>query len=426
LPNVAVIVTRGADNGKLVRGLVKRGAALYAWKQNDKPKEDGKTPAADKWLVDVVNTATADGATVRSVPTPAEFKDANDWTKAGATAADIQKATEDAAEVKPPKSEDETAALAAFESALVTSRQLHAMPVTVRRFIVRPFLKEGDLGFIYAKRGDGKTWLTMLLAEAAATGGKAGAWETDGCWPVLYVDGEMPADESKRRDKALGGAGDNLIWLHHEIYFERTGRSLNLTDPLAQAALTEIILQRGVRLLVLDNLSCLFYGMAENDADSWELVLPWLLDLRRRKVAVVILAHAGASGLRMRGTTRREDQAFWVLKLERKDDAAETDRRNLRFTSLFTKNRNALEDECPPMEWTFTSEPDGAATVTATPISGVELLVSWVRAGLESASDIAAEMGISKGTVSKLAKKAERLGEIVIEGRCYRATKDAK
>ena len=68
----------------------------------------------------------------------------------------------------------------------------------------------------------------------------------------------------------------------------------------------------------------------------------------------------------------------------------------------------------------------GAATVTAKPISGVDLLVSWVRAGLESASDIATEMGISKGQVSKLAKRAERLGEIVIEGRCYRPTVDKK
>ncbi len=93
---------------------------------------------------------------------------------------------------------------------------------------------------------------------------------------------------------------------------------------------------------------------------------------------------------------------------------------------MFTKNRNALEDDCPPLEWTFTSEQDNKTTVTAKPISGVELLVSWVRAGLDSATDIAAEMEISKGQVSKLAQKAKRLGLIVIEGRNYRPTKDAK
>ena len=301
-----------------------------------------------------------------------------------------------------------------LEGSLVDSATLRTMPVEPRRFIVSPFFREGDLGFIYAKRGDGKTWLAMLLAKAAATGATAGPWKAEGVWPVLYVDGEMPAEESKRRDSALGGAGENLTWLHHEIFFDRTGRTLNLTNPATQAALTALLMERGFRVLVLDNLSCLFSGVKENDADAWELVLPWLLELRRRKIAVVIVAHAGRNGL-MRGTSRREDAAFWVLKLERCGDGA----RELKFTSLFTKNRNALEDDCPPLEWTITAEADGSARVTAKQSSGVELLVSWVEAGLDSASDIAQEMGISKGQVSKLAKKAEVAGRIKIKDRRY-------
>jgi len=303
-----------------------------------------------------------------------------------------------------------------LENSLVDSITLQTMPVEPRRFIVGPFFREGDLGFIYAKRGDGKTWLAMLLAKAAATGGAAGLWKAEGVWPVLYVDGEMPAEESKRRDLALGGACENLSWLHHEIFFDRTGRALNLTNPATQAALTELLLERGFRVLVLDNLSCLFSGVKENDADAWELVLPWLLDLRRRKIAVVIVAHAGRNG-QMRGTSRREDAAFWVLKLERSGDSDEAKR--LKFTSLFTKNRNAMESDCPALEWTITAEADNVVTVSAKHISGVDLLVRWVNEGLDRASDIAKEMGSSKGQVSKLAKQAEVAGRIRIEGRRY-------
>jgi putative DNA primase/helicase len=311
---------------------------------------------------------------------------------------------------------------APLSAAIVTSAELATLAVVPRRFIVRPFFREGDLGFIYAKRGDGKTWLAMLLAKAAATGGTAGPWTADGVWPVLYVDGEMPAEESKRRDSVLSGASENLAWIHHEIFFDRTGKTLNLTSLATQAELTALLVERRFKVLVLDNLSCLFSGVKENDADAWELVLPWLLELRRRKIAVVIVAHAGRNGL-MRGTSRREDAAFWVLKLERQDPDDPLFR-GLRFTSLFTKNRNALEDDCPPLEWTVAADGNGPATVTAKTISGVELLVSWVRAGLDSASDIALEMGISKGQVSKLAKRAERLGSLVIEGRRYRPTVD--
>lgn len=312
-----------------------------------------------------------------------------------------------------------------LEKAIVASPDLAIMPVTPRRFIIRPFFKEGDLGFVYAFRGHGKTWLTMLLAKAAASGGKAGPWEADGVWPVLYVDGEMPVEDSKHRDRALSGPCENLSWLHHEIYFERTGRTLNLTNPTTQSELTELLLKNGFRMLVLDNLSCLFSGVRENTADDWELVLPWLLDLRRRKIAVLIVAHAGRNG-NMRGTTRREDAAFWVIKLERQP-ADENNARCLRFTSLFTKpSRNCLEDDCPPLEWSVAAEGDGPAIVEAKSISGVELLVSWIRSGLESCKDIADEMHVSKGQVSKLAKRAERMGLIVIEAGKYRPTKDAR
>jgi putative DNA primase/helicase len=418
LLGVGVIVTRGASNGGKLCGLLKRDATVYAFRQND--------AAAEKWIADVTAAATADGAKVKLVATPAPHKDPNDWTKAGATGNDLNAAMETAMDMKPaeqPRADGNGETAAKIESALVSTVELAAMELTPREFVLRPFLKAGDLGFIYAKRGDGKTWLAMLIAKAIATGTSAGPWTTDKPWTALYVDGEMPAEESKRRIVALGGAGENLLWLHHEIYFERTGRTLNLADAATQQELTALMQARGVRVLVLDNLSCLFSGVKENDADSWEQVLPWLLQLRRLKIAVVIVAHAGRSGQTIRGTSRREDAAFWVLKLERQD-TDDPQFRGIRFASLFTKNRNALEDDCPPLEWTFTSEQDDRTTVTAKPISGVELLVSWVRSGLDSATDIAAEMEISKGQVSKLAKRAERLGKIVIDGRHYRATSE--
>ena len=302
-----------------------------------------------------------------------------------------------------------------LESSLVDSIALQTISLEPRRFIVWPFFREGDLGFIYAKRGDGKTWLAMLLAKAAATGLNAGPWKAEGVWPVLYVDGEMPAEESKRRDMALGSACERLTWLHHEIFFQRTGRTLNLTNPATQAALTELLLERGFRVLVLDNLSCLFSGVKENDADAWELVLPWLLDLRRRKIAVMIVAHAGRNG-QMRGTSRREDAAVWVLKLERGDSDGE---RELKFTSLFTKNRNALESDCPAQQWTICEEPDKTTSVTAKPLNDVDLFVKWVNDGVDRASDIAKEMGLSTGQISKLAKKAKAAGRIKIENRRY-------
>jgi len=414
LPGWAFVTTRGSGNAKLLSGLVPKTATVLAFAQND--------TAGRGWLEAVANCS---GVMVKHVVTPIAYKDAADWCKADATLNDLEIAISKATVVPPSfgdATKDKGAASEQFDTAIITSSELKTLTLQPRQSILYPFMREGDLGFIYAPRGDGKTWLSMLIAQAIANGTNAGPWKAETSWSLLYIDGEMPAEESKRRLLALGDAGEFLSVLHHEIYFERTGKSLNLTDPPAQQELTGILLARHVRVLVLDNLSCLFSGVKENDADAWELVLPWLLDLRRRRIAVVIVAHAGRNG-QMRGTSRREDHAFWVIKLERLP-SEEPDSRVLRFTSLFKKCRNCLEDDCPPLEWTIASDGDGPAKVSTQSISGVELLVSWVRGGLESCKDIADEMTVSKGQVSKLAKRAEKQGLITITNGRYRAKGD--
>jgi putative DNA primase/helicase len=47
-------------------------------------------------------------------------------------------------------------------------------------------------------------------------------------------------------------------------------------------------------------------GLRENDSDAWSPIQQWLLQLRRRGLAVLIVHHAGKTG-GQRGTSRRED-----------------------------------------------------------------------------------------------------------------------
>jgi hypothetical protein len=93
LPDTAVFVTRGAGNGKLICGQVSPDAVCYAFKQNDAPTPKKPIPAGDIWLADVASYA---GCTVLNVNTPTPHKDANDWTRAGATRADLEAAMKSA------------------------------------------------------------------------------------------------------------------------------------------------------------------------------------------------------------------------------------------------------------------------------------------------------------------------------------------
>ena len=82
LTDSAVFITRGAGNGKLIRGQIAPDAVCYAFKQNDAPTAKNPIPAGDVWLADVASNA---GCKVLNVSTPASHADVNDWTRAGAS-----------------------------------------------------------------------------------------------------------------------------------------------------------------------------------------------------------------------------------------------------------------------------------------------------------------------------------------------------
>jgi hypothetical protein len=309
--------------------------------------------------------------------------------------------------------------------ATCNSADLPKLNVPPREPILGEWFKEADLGFIFGARGLGKTWLAMLIGRQCAECGSVADWKVHQPQRVLYVDGETALDEIRRRDVGLSTAPtEGMFYLQHEVLFHLTGKVLNLTSPIVQAAILEDCLRKKKKVLILDNLSCLFSGVKENDADSWEQVLPWLLELRRNRIAVIIVAHAGRNGF-MRGTSRREDAANWIIKLaEAKNHGESQD--GARFVARFSKNRNATDADCPPLEWHF-NLPKGETLcrVSCKKISTAQMFRELIEDGLTNCKDLADEMGITKGQVSKLATKAFAAGWLKKDGRDYALTGQA-
>jgi hypothetical protein len=306
----------------------------------------------------------------------------------------------------------------ALDSAVVTSSELQALELIPRKKLLGDWFCEGDCGFLFAFRGVGKTWLTLAIAQALSTGGKLGDWQAHAPVKVLYVDGEMPADLMRDRSKGLNASNANLEFLNHDILFERTGKVLNITNPEVQQALTAHCVNTDSKVLILDNLSTLASGMKENDADSWELVSNWFLELRRRKIAAIIVHHAGRSG-EMRGTTKREDSVFWTIALDdRKKDAA--DKRGARFVSRFTKPSRNTQDEIPAYEWHFvTDDATGEVSICHKQKQTLEMFRQCIEEGVTENSQLAEELKVSPGTISKWAKKGIDDGWLRKKGRGY-------
>ncbi|HTV39137.1 MAG TPA: AAA family ATPase [Candidatus Sulfotelmatobacter sp.] len=309
-----------------------------------------------------------------------------------------------------------------FNKVISLGGGLSGVSVPPREAIIGNWFKKGDLGFICGARGMGKTWLAMLIGRKCAEGLDLTGlpeWKIRRPWRVLYVDGEMPMDGTRERDVSLAAAGaPGLFYLHHEALFHHTGEALNLADTAAQTALLKRCLRDKIEIVILDNLSCLFSGMRENDADAWDRVLPWLLDLRRNKIAVIFVAHSGRNGY-MRGTSRREDAAFWIINLSELREPGDS-QQGAKFVAQFVKCRNATEADCPPLEWRFVKHPNNPKViVTWEKLSGPLLFRQYVEGGMDSATEIAKEMGVSKSVVSKYANRGIEEGWLRKKGRNY-------
>lgn len=313
---------------------------------------------------------------------------------------------------KPGAAEDTPPILA---SALLDEEQLYALDIPPRPALLGDWFKAGDYGVIFGRRGLGKSWLALAIARALAEGRDLGPWECPEAKRVCYVDGEMSLDDFRDRVRNLSESKGSMLTLSHQQLFNQTQKALCLSDVSQQAELTKLCEENKIDVLFLDNGACLFRGVAENDADDFrDKIEGWLLDLRRRGISVVLVLHAGRNGA-IRGTSKREDAAFWILRL---DEANGCDREfGARFLTRFVKNRNAPQDP-PPLDWRF--KPDAGTTrITHREADSMAILLQWIRDGLNTCGELAEEMGVSKGTVSKLAKKAEREGQLEIKGRKY-------
>lgn len=322
-----------------------------------------------------------------------------------------QQAAEAAAESKEPW---ETS----LSKSLITDRELNALAISPRLVILDSWLLEGDLGFIFASRGVGKTWIGVHLASCIAEGRSCGPWEAPQPVKVLYMDGEMPLSDMQSRNRVLNNCTGNLSYLSHELVFERCGRVLDLSDTGLQKAVLELCASSGYKVLVLDNLSTLVTGIDENKAIDWEKILPWLLRLRRSRVTVIFIHHAGVDAERMRGTSKREDPASWIIRLRQSKDDPEKESSGARFITSFEKCRNSpLRPK--DLQWEFTQIPNGELLVKHTEMSPMDVFLELVRHGVDQCKTIAEEMELSEATVSRLAQKAEQSHFIVIRKRRY-------
>jgi putative DNA primase/helicase len=211
-----------------------------------------------------------------------------------------------------------------------------------REMLLSPILPERSLAMLYAPRGVGKTLLGLSIGLAVAKGSSFLRWSAPRPRRVLYVDGEMPLISLQERLKAIsqGLAGEVLNDAFQILAADSLEQAINLGSSNGQQSLDPLL--DGIDLLIIDNLSTLCTTGSENGSDSWVAMQTWLLKLRRKGIAVLLIHHAGTNG-RQRGTSRREDALDTVIALRQPESYMPNE--GARFEVHFEKLRNRVDAE---------------------------------------------------------------------------------
>lgn len=291
---------------------------------------------------------------------------------------------------------------------------LATMQFKMREVILEPWLHSQDLCMVFAARGIGKTHFALSVTYAIASGGSFAKWNAPTARRVLYLDGELPGGVMQKRllmhcpDKEPA-KGYLRIFTPDLLPESRTLPDLGTFE--GQEAI-EPLIEDDTEVVVIDNLSCWVRSGRENEAESWQPVADWILSLRRRGIAVLLIHHGGKNG-QQRGTSKREDLLDVVIGLSRPADYEPT--QGAVFVAEFTKARNLTGTEQESLELALCGDEDRAVwkwkTVDA---STYERVATLAKEGLRP-NEIAAELEINKSTVSRHLRKARESGHLTQE-----------
>ena len=293
-----------------------------------------------------------------------------------------------------------------LSTALVSYTDLLSLQIPERPCYL-PWLPEGGNVMVYGPRGVGKTFFNLALAVSLATGKDLWKWNCPAPVGVLYIDGEMQLDELRQRTTALMGTPPvaPLEFLTGQLVYQRCdGKDLILTtDAMRQEVVKILDACPEIRVMILDNVSCLFSGLNEDSKQDWEPINAWLIRLRHRGLATVLVHHAGKGG-QQRGTSGREDSLDTVIHLAKPTGADARD--GCHFELEFTKHRSVTGDAVGPLDVRLHTVNGNLQWVwNLLEVSMLDRARQLVKEGVQGPTDLGEELGISKGYASKILKK---------------------
>lgn len=307
-----------------------------------------------------------------------------------------------------------------FDS-IFTFDDFMAIQVEPRRVYLAPWIREQDIIQVYGGRGCGKSWFILQALLSITRGVPFGMWECVESVPCMYFDGELIVSDLQDRFRFFNAT--TSMPAKSEFHFlsnaQRTAQklsSINLIESSWREELKQVLLSRGIKVWVIDNLASLTPGLDENVKKDWDPINSWLIDLKHSGITTIFLHHTGKGG-QQRGTSAREDNIDHSIELFKPANYETED--GCHFISHFTKHRlprkelhriidtdfKLIEDEGGRYTWAY-----GNVQTEAKKDS-----LKMLAAGCTT-REISERLKVSKTTVSRWKKDAIEDGLIIENG----------
>jgi len=191
-----------------------------------------------------------------------------------------------------------------------------ALVIPKRKSILDPFILEQSMILLSGQEGVGKTQLCLSMLIAICKGEKFGdGWETIPT-PCLFVDGELASSDLQERIKAWGKPPDNLYVYSDAYMIENNKRHADMKDESWRVMIEQFILKNKIKLVCFDNVSCLAHLEDENSPAGWVPVNQFLIDLRHKGIASILIHHMGKNiEAGSRGSTYIRGQMDIIIEL---------------------------------------------------------------------------------------------------------------
>lgn len=335
--------------------------------------------------------------------------DVTDWLQQGHTIEELLALVEKAADYDPATMSN---TVSKGKLIAISLENLLCRELPPRSMILSPFLVSQGLVMLYAKRGVGKTHIALGIAHAVASGGSFLKWHAPEPKRVLYIDGEMPAYSLQERlrkivsDESQKAKQDFLQFITPDLQDDIIP---DLSTKEGRLAIEPFVVD--CDLVIIDNISSLFRSSAENEAESWQPVQEWALDLRRREKSILFVHHAGKSG-QQRGTSKREDQLDAVIILKQPDDYQPE--QGACFNIHFEKARHFCGADAAAFKVKLAENDDGSCKWEMSHVDVDEEIMEIATLRNEGATivEICGKTDLTKSQVETLIKKARGLGLI--------------